>query len=296
MMTQIYCDVDDFCKDYEKKYQSQIITSGKHIRSVRKPGLSSSEIITILIYFHFSHYRTFKDYFMEYSELPKAFPDIMSYNRFVELAQTVNYLLIEYLLTHRIGKVTGIAFIDSTTLKVCLNQRIHSHKVFKDFARRGKNSMGWFFGFKLHLVVNECGELLSFCLTPGNVDDRNRSVIDKLTKRLFGKLFGDKGYIGKDLFKTLFENGIELITKLKKRMKNKLMPLMDKILLRKRAIIETINDQLKNECQIEHSRHRSPINFLGNLLSGLIAYTYQPKKPSLNLSPEEVNSLPARVF
>ena len=80
------------------------------------------------------------------------------------------------------------------------------------------------------------------------------------------------------------QQGIHLITKLKSNMKNKLMVMTDKLLLRKRSIIETINDQLKNISQIEHSRHRSPLNFLVNLVSGLIAYTHQPKKPSLNLS------------
>ena len=141
--------------------------------------------------------------------------------------------------------------------------------------------MGWFYGFKLHIIVNEKGELLSTVLTPGNVDDRNQSMMKSLTKNIIGKLFGDRGYIGKPLFNFLFKRGIQMITKLKKNMANKLMPLMDKLLLRKRAIIETINDELKNMCQIEHTRHRSPINFLVNLFSGLIAYTFFPKKPSI---------------
>ena len=159
--------------------------------------------------------------------------------------------------------------------------RCHAHRVFEGLARHGKNSLGWFYGFKLHLVANDCGELLACCLTTGNVDDR--VPVPQLAKSLFGKLFGDKGYLSQALQLQLFnQHALQLITKLRKNMKNRLMLLEDKILLRKRAIIESINDQLKNISQIEHTRHRSPLNFLVNLFAGLIAYCLQPKKPSLN--------------
>jgi len=157
----------------------------------------------------------------------------------------------------------------------------------------GKTTVGWFYGFKLHLVINDEGELLAFKLTAGNVDDR--APVPALTRGLFGKLFGDKGYISQQLFDELYERGVQLITRLRKNMKNKLMPLVDKLLLRKRALIESVNDQLKNVSQIEHTRHRSPANFLVNLVAGLIAYTYLPKKPSLNLRPEELGQLPVLV-
>ena len=173
-------------------------------------------------------------------------------------------------------------------LKVCHNLRIGSNKVFKDIAKRGKSSVGWFYGFKLHLIINDKGEILSFALTKGNVDDRNEKIIEHLTQKLHGKLFGDRGYISAKLFKLLYEKEIQLITRTKNKMKNQFMPLFDKILLRKRAIIETVNDELKNICQIEHSRHRSFSNFLVNLVSGLIAYMYKPKKPSLNISINDI--------
>ncbi|EKP06216.1 transposase, IS4 family [Leptospira kirschneri str. 2008720114] len=160
-------------------------------------------------------------------------------------------------------------------------------KVFKDIAQRGKSSTGWFYGFKLHLIINDQGELLSFMVTPGNVDDRNLKVIFPLVKNIYGKLFGDRGYISQSLFESLYEKGIQLITKLKKNMKNKLMPLVDKILLRKRAIIESVNDELKNICQIQHTRHRSFFNWAVNLLSGLVAFSFFPKKPSLNLKSKD---------
>ncbi len=141
--------------------------------------------------------------------------------------------------------------------------------------------MGWFFGFKLHLAVNDRGELLACCLTPGNVDDRK--PVPSMVKKLRGKLFGDRGYISAPLTQLLFEQGLHLITRLRKNMKNRLLHLSDKLLLRKRAIIESIIDQLKNISQIEHSRHRSPTNFVVHLIAGLLAYSHQGKKPGLHL-------------
>lgn len=199
--------------------------------------------------------------------------------------------LLLYMMKFRVGKCTGISFIDSTTIDVCHNRRIHSHKVFKDTAERGKSSTGWFYGFKLHLVINDRGEILSCCLTSGNVDDRNIQVIDSLSKELYGKLFADKGYLSQKVFERLFARGVSLVTKIKKNMKNKLMDLGDKLLLRKRAIIESVNDFLKNICQIEHSRHRSQHNFLVNLIAGLVAYSFLPKKPSLRLNRQLLTAL-----
>lgn len=183
-----------------------------------------------------------------------------------------------YLRTRCLGTCTGISFIDSTALAVCKNPAIHSHKVFAGLAARGKTSTGWFFVFKLYLIFNDRGELL----TPGAVDDRR--PVPGLARRLCDNMIGDKGYLSKALHTKLFRTfGVELSAPLRSNMTNMLMPLMDKILLRKRAIVEKIIDQIKNISQIEHSRHRSPVNFLVNLLCGLIAYCRQPKKPSLGL-------------
>jgi hypothetical protein len=184
-------------------------------------------------------------------------------------------------LQRRYGACTGISFIDSTSLEVCDPKRIHQHRVFVLDAKRGKSSMGWFFGFKLHLAVNDQGELLACSLTPGNVDDR--APVPSMVQHLRGKLIGDRGYISAPLTKMLFEQGLHLITRLRKNMKNQLMHLSDKLLVRKRAIIESIIDQLKNISQIEHTRHRSPTNFVVHLIAGLIAYSHQDKKPGLHL-------------
>jgi hypothetical protein len=209
--------------------------------------LTISEIMTILIAFHQSHYRDFKAYYLEQvlKYWPSEFPGLVSYNRFVEYIPSVLVPLIVYLRTCCVGRCSGIAFIDSTSLDVCLNQRVHSHKVFAGLAERGKTSTGWFFGFKLHLVVNDQGEVLQFCITPGNVDDRK--PVPRLAKKLFGKLFGDKGYLSQKLAQDLYQLfNLQLITKLRANMKNQLLLWTDRMLLRKRAIIETIIDQLKN--------------------------------------------------
>lgn len=134
---------------------------------------------------------------------------------------------------------------------------------------------------KLHLIINECGDILSFCLTFGNIDDRNEKVMDSLTKEIFGKLFTDRGYISSKLFEKLYSKGITIVTRAKKNTKKKLMDYYDRILLRKRTVIESINDFLKNICDIEHSRHRSVTNLLVNLVSALAAYSLLPKKPSI---------------
>jgi hypothetical protein len=279
----LFCDIDDFCSLFEPLWQSrQLDTRQRH----RASTLCLSEVMTIITLFHSSSYRNFKAYYTEQvmKQYVWAFPRLVSYQRFVELMPAALVPLCGYLQSRK-GRCSGISFIDSTALKVCHNRRIHSHKVFAGCARRGKTSVDWFFGFKLHLVINDCGELLSVRLTPGNTDDRR--PVPGLVKGLFGKLFGDKGYVSRPLFEALYDEGVQLVTKLKRGMKNRLMPLFDKIMLRKRAIVESVMDQLKNISQIEHSRHRSVANCLVNLVAGLIAYTWREKKPSLNIRIKE---------
>lgn len=290
---EMFCDVDEFCVRLPKVAATHQLGQNK-----RGPqaGLWMSEIMTILILFHRSHYRDFKAYYNEHvrKQWRVEFPGLVSYTRFVELMPSAVGVMTLYLCS-RLSQTRGIAFIDSTPLPVCQNKRIFHHKVFDGLAARGKNSMGYFFGFKLHLIVNDQGELLSFLLTPGNTDDRK--PVPTLVKRLWGKLFGDKGYSSQPLFEQLFAQGIQLVTqpKKKKKMDNRLMPLFDKILARKRSIIETINDQLKNISQIAHTRHRSPTNFLVNLIAGLLAYTFQQKKPALSFEPADLALLPALI-
>lgn len=283
----LFFEIDEFCQQFEPIWQRHLLAENKNRRN-RERSLSLSEVMTILVLFHSNGYRNLKQFYLEFvcQHLRGEFPDLVSYPRFVQFEREALIPLAAYLQTRR-GHCTGISFVDATKLIVCENLRIPQHKQFAWIAKRGKTSTGWFFGFKLHLTVNDGGELLSWFVTPGNVDDRK--PVPHLAKQLWGKLFGDKGYLSNPLKLLLGEQNLELITKPKKNQKNVVpLPIEDKILLRKRAIIETVIDQLKNISQIEHTRHRSFWNFLVNLVSGLIAYSWREKKPTLNYNVKEL--------
>lgn len=291
-ITEIFFIIDEFDKNFEKIVSDHSLVRNTDLKQRnRKSTLSDSEVMTILILFHSGHYRDLKHYYINHvkNHMKSEFPETVSYNRFVELQKKVVVKLAIFLKMFCLGKCTGISYIDSTPIRVCHIKREKQHKVFKGLAQKGQCSLGWFYGFKLHLIINDKGEILDFIITPGNIDDRKPLSDMNLHKRIFGKLFGDKGYISKDLFEKLFIDGVHLITKIKKNMKNSLMLLQDKITLRKRALIETVNDELKNICQVEHTRYRSFNNFITNLLSGLIAYSFFDKKPSINLQEDIVD-------
>ncbi len=219
---EIFVKVDDFGKDFEDEIvKHQLPPAGVKTRN-RKAALADSEIITILIAFHSGHFTNIKHFYLNYicSYYKDCFPGLVSYNRFVELQQRVAVPMMLFLKTHCLGQSSGINFIDSTHIKVCHNRRIHNHKVFDQVAERGQCSIGWFYGFKLHLIINDKGEILAFYLTKGNVDDRNVKLMTSMTEHIFGKLFGDKGYIFKALADLLWGNGIQMITKPRKNMKH----------------------------------------------------------------------------
>ena len=277
----IFCEIDDFCRQFEPQFNRQLLADGQRKR-IKPSRMSRAEVMTILVLFHRSGLRDLKRFYTKVvcQYWGKDFRSLLSYNRFVEL-QRDSLLLLGALMQTRLGSCSGVSFVDSSKIVVCNNLRIRQNKVFREIAKRGKTSTGWFYGFKIHLVVSDCGEILAWPITLGNVDDRK--PVPALSKRLWGKLFGDKGYISQELSELLGADKVQLITKVKKNMKNKFVSFFDKLLLRKRAIIETINDQLKNISQIEHTRHRSVWNFYTNVVAGLIAYTYQEKKPNLQL-------------
>ena len=309
-VTKLFCIADDFCKFFDAMMEKYTLKADKKRQYHRKSTMLKAEIMVIMILFHDSGYRCLKHFYIEKvcRHMRHLFPKVVSYNRwssesrsqtcldyaesrqrktivnrFVELEKEVAIPLALFIKKVLLGKCTGISFVDSTPLRVCRNQRIHIHKVFKGIAQRGKCSMGWFFGFKLHLICNERGELLNFMIPPGDVDDRKPLEYKAFVEFIYGKLVGDKGYISKNLFQRLFVDGIQLITKLKNNMKGTLMSVSDKLLLRKRAIIETVNDELKNIAQVEHSRHRCFDNFIVNLLGAIAAYCMFPKKPCINV-------------
>src|SRR5680860_542465 len=288
-ITEIFYLIDEFHIEFDKSIEKHLLGN----EPKRTPKMSSSEVITIMVMFHTGGFRNMKHFYLHYVQVHMLhlFPDTVSYNRFVELMQSASLPMAIFLKTCCLGDGTGISFIDSTPVRVCKNKRIKRHRVFKDIAQVGKSTMGYFFGFKLHLVINDKGELLNFVITQGNVDDREPLKNKNFVNQLKGKLYADKGYVSKALTELLFMDGLHLITNIRNNMKNTLMELKDKIMLRKRSVIETVNDELKNICQIEHSRHRSFGNFITNMISGLIAYTFFPKKPGIKYESAQTNQI-----
>ena len=285
-LEELYCKVDDFCQSFMPEWHASLIEN--KIR--QKPWscrMSLSEIMTLVISFHQQQYRNFKAFYLFHVQknLKKEFPHLLSYSRFIEQMQSITVPLLFFMLSQSKSE-TGIYFIDSTPIKVCHIKREKQHKVFKENAQKSKSSTGWFYGFKLHIVVNSRGEIMNFKLTAATEDDR--APVENLTQKLTGKLVGDKGYISKKLKENLREKDLELITKSRKNMTPQELTDIDKLLLRKRAIVESVFDQLKNISQIEHTRHRSQNSFLMNLAAGLTAYSLQPKKPSIELYGQEM--------
>ena len=284
-VTEIFCIIDEFCKNLDTEVQKNLKlpssgADGKHFRN-RKGRMSESEIMTVMVCYHFGTYRNFKEYYTNcvLGILRREFPDAVSYNRFVELMPREFLLMMLFMKLTAFGECTGITFVDSTMIPVCHNVRRYFNKVFDGLAKDGKGTMGWCHGFKLHFVCNDSGEIITFCLTSANVDDRDERVWTVFAKELYGKVFADKGYIKQGLFDMLFEQGIQLVHGLKANMKNKLMPMSDKIILRRRYIIECINELLKTKGNLVHSRHRSVHNFIMNLCSALAAYCFYDNKP-----------------
>jgi hypothetical protein len=288
-ITALYCCLDDFCKLFGEWEAHRLIPS--ETTRQRTGKLSRAEMLFIMVLFHLSPFKNFK-VFYHYGigqQYRACFGDIPHYDRFVSLMPRL-FTPLMVLLHSLSGEESGIYFVDSSKLAVCHNRRIHRHKVFDGLAARGKTSMGWFFGLKLHFVINHKGQIMALKITPGNTDDR--AVLDDITKHLTGKVFADKGYIDKELFKRFWQRGLHLITGIRRNMKNYLMPMADKIMLRKRFIIETVLDTLKSEMGLEHSRHRSPVNAMVHILSCLVAYAFRPGKPSISLNAKHIEAYP----
>lgn len=279
ILSEIHFEIHEFLKIFQPVLESHLIGERRQRPFCR---LSLCEIMTILVAYQLIGAINFKHFYNKVilQDHLSAFPNSVSYSRFVEVAPMALIPLSLFLrFRMEMSQKTGIYVIDSTPLRVCRNLRIPRHKGFASIAQRGKSSTGWFYGFKLHLVTNHIGELMDVYITAGNYDDRK--AVKRLVQELKGKLLGDKGYIKKALVEELLKQGLEMITTLKKNMKQIQRPLIDRLLLRKRAIIETVNDMLKNYFQIEHSRHRSLCGLMNNALTSLIAYTFYPNKPHM---------------
>src|SRR5919202_2317965 len=253
-ITALYCCLDDFCKVFGDWEAHRLIPSEK---TRQRPGkLSRSEMLFIMVLFHLSPFKHFKAFY-RYGvgqQHRACFADLPHYDRFVSLMPRL-FAPLMVLLHGLSGEQTGLYFGDSSKLAVCHNRRIDRHRVFDGLAARGKTAMGWFFGFKLHVVINHKGQIMAVTITPGNIADS--TVLDEINRHLRGKLYADKGYISREAFTKLWQRGLHLITGIRRNMRNHLMLLGDKILLRKRFVIETVFDILKSEMGLEHTRHRS---------------------------------------
>jgi Transposase DDE domain len=283
----IFCRIDDFCKYYNEQAligNKPLLGTSNNRNSECK--MTHSEIMTVFIYgaMYSTDFKTFKAFYNhKQAELKSAFPNLLSYERLIELKQEVNLYLAAFLLSI-LGQCTGISYVDSTKIEACKVKRTSRHKTLKGIAKTGKTSDGWFFGTKLHLLLNDKGEIINFMLTPGNVADNNHRVVEFLSHDLFGKFFGDKGYIlDPDFWRMLFERGIQFIHGMRKNMKARpLMPLLDTLLLRKRAsMVETVIGILKDRMSLQYTRVRSVYGFLCNFLCSLIAYQLRPNKPKI---------------
>ncbi len=278
-LVETFCEVDDFCQVFVPQWEAYLIRTGTAPRGPQ-PGLVVSEIITILLVLHSSRSKYLKSFYQGVmgDVLRQYFPGMPCYERFVTLQKSVFMPLMFFLLS-RLGQKTGIYYIDSTALPVCHNRRISRHQTFAGLAARGKTSMGWFFGFKLHLVFNHLNEIVAVKLTPGNVHDG--APVEQLTQNLTGKLFGDKGYLGKKRAAALLKRGLVLMTKVRKNMKALPLTLTDKLLLNARNMAETIIGHIKAFSSLNLPKHRSPINAFLHILAALTAYQIDPIKPNL---------------
>lgn len=279
-LVSIFCEIDDFCKELDKNMSQLQLTGPSKGRRGPACCLSISEIMTIQILFQMIGYRNFKTFYMGFLQIywKQYFPLLPSYQRFVELTHRALYPLTLF-AQFKSGKKTGIYYIDGSCLPACHLKRSKRNKVFKEIAQYGRTSVGWFFGLKIHLVINNLGEMIAFKITRGNVHDG--AAAKSLLLSLEGLAFGDKGYIGKKLFDELLKNGLKLITRKRKNMKEKLVANdYEKQLLNQRNLIETVFDCLKHKYHVWHTRHRSIINAMTNLIAALAAYAIEPLKVS----------------
>lgn len=280
-LIEIFIAADDFCQDFQRWLDTKPKFEFKLPRFEGR--MEVSEILSIIVFYHYSGYKCFQYYYEQQvqTELTSHFPNQVSYKRFLQLISksTVHLFAFSKWMTLT-SEVTSIYYIDSKKLPVCHNRRIHNHRVFKDIAERGKTSTGWFYGLKVHMVINNLGQIMSFTFTTGSVSDSNPEVLRTLLTKLQGNCYGDKGYLSR-IFEELYEQGLKLVTKIRKNMKNKLMPLNEKYQMFKRGVIESVFDILMTVFDIDHTRHRSPRNAMSHMLGALAAYSFMDQKPSV---------------
>lgn len=276
-LTEIFVETDDFLLELQ-----QLALQHGFPASMWHSGFSRSEVMSVLTAYHFSGRKCFKYFYCHdiLKHYASWFPDAPGYHRFVALIPDVVvelYLLLKW----RCQPALAENYIDSKPLKVCHIKREEQHKVLADWARKGKGSLGWFYGFKLHAVIRSDARLSNFMLTPGNVADNNHELLRYLLKEVQGKVYGDKGYLSK-LKAELLEKGVDLVAKMRNNSKKEVPVIAkDAYYLRHRGLVETVFGQWVALIDLEHTRHRAPINFLCNIFTALLAYTFLDHYPSI---------------
>lgn len=295
-LTTIFCEIDDFCNELDSQIKKGALPAPTGFSNTRGPQCSihDSEIMVILIAFQMSGFRNFKNFYLFVQQAwCSYFPRLPSYQRMIELMKRVTFGMTLFAQIRQ-GKQHGIYYIDSTSLPVCNIRRSKRHKTFSEIAKYGKTSVGWFFGLKLHIVINNKGALMAFKLTKGDMHDSKTAI--KLLSAFKGLAFGDKGYLGKKIFDELFCQGLKLITRKRKNMKEQELNAYEKQLLNQRNLIETVINHLKNYYQVWHTRHRSVVNAITHLMAALAAYTIKPLKLSalklLTMHDQQQNLVP----
>lgn len=291
MLTEIYFHADEFCKQ-NAVFLSSLLKENGYYKKKHACQLTLSEIMTILIYYHCCYYKDFKSYYQQLvsRELRRDFPDLVSYHRFVELIPRA-MLPMSLFLKKCCGQAqqTGIYYMDSSAVAVSHPKRVHQHRTFKGLADWGKTSVGFFYGFKYHLLINQQGELLRFYFTKASISDTHPKVLFFLTRHLQGSVFADKGYLVNPEKKLFVEQeGLKLIVKPRKNAKQApCMDIYEKAYLAKRGMIESVIALHKQVANIEHTRHRSAVNAFAHMLAALVAYSFYLNKPSVQIYPEQ---------
>lgn len=290
MLVEIYYEVDEFNKLYLEKiasYASHICWYPK-----RKIGsMSMSEIMTILIFYHYSHYKDFKHYYQQYvcKDLKTDFPVLVGYDRFIwYIPLAFLPMLCFHLYRCKLSLRTGIYFIDSTKIEACHPNRVHQNLVFKGIASWGKTSTGWFYGIKIHLIINNLGEIIQTCFTTGGTSDTHIGVLFYLLKDLNGCVFGDKGYLMNQdkLAFVEYEGRLDFFAKPRsnaKKVSQKQIPDEAQKMAKKRPIIETVIGLQKGSLDLEHTRHRSALNAFTHMLAAMCAYSFYQRKPKVSI-------------
>jgi hypothetical protein len=283
-LISLYIEIDDLLKAYKVFLTKRGLPEDQ--RPTRIPALSAAEICTILVAYHHSGYKCFEYYYRRVvlSTHQDYFPDAPTYERFLDYLPRVTHLLYLWLFyTTCRAQRTGLYFIDSKKLEVCHIKREYSHRVFQGLAAKGKTSTGYFFGLnrvggRLHMVINNLGEIICFLITPGNVADNNHKALQYLLKGLQGVCVGDKGYLT-TLFEWFYEQELEIVKRPRKNMRTLPIANYKHQLINLRPVIESAFDIMGTICDIDHTRHRSPVNAVTHLLAGLVAYQHLPQKP-----------------